>query len=342
MIRMYLLVLLTGFLLFGCKSSQKAKEEAPPIPVKLARVWYDSLTIPVHSAGLLFAAAESKLSFKTGGILKTIAVKEGEKVTKGQILAWLDLTEIQARYRQALSAFRKAERDFNRVKKLYADSVATLEQKQNAQTALEVAKADLNIAKFNLKHSEIRAPSVGVVLKIIPEINEMVAPGQPVFLFGSETGNKILKAGVTDKHIARIQLGDKAEIEFDAYPEKKFKATVSEISGTIDPMSSTYEVKLKLLPEKTKLFSGFVGKVTIYPSKRVRAALIPYQSLVEADGDRGYVFIVKPDSSVKRVKVSLLQTMDQRIAVKSGLEGIERVVAEGAAYLSDGSKVIPR
>ncbi len=86
-----------------------------------------------------------KLSFKIGGIIKNIFVDEGQRVYKAQKLTELDLSEIKAQVNQAQSAFEKAKRDLERMKRLYADNVVTLEQLQNAETGFEIVKSNLKI-----------------------------------------------------------------------------------------------------------------------------------------------------------------------------------------------------
>ncbi|MDV7400678.1 hypothetical protein RZS08_55190, partial [Arthrospira platensis SPKY1] len=93
----------------------------------------------------------------------------------------LDLTEIEAQVRQAKEGLDKARRDLQRAQNLYADSIATLEQVQNATTAVEVATQSVEIAEFNRQFSEIRAPFAGkVVAKLLNE-GEVTGPGTPVF-----------------------------------------------------------------------------------------------------------------------------------------------------------------
>ena len=91
----------------------------------------------IEVLGIITSESEAKPAFKTGGVINRTYVKEGDFVKKGQLLATLIMSEIDAQVRQAEEGFQKAERDLARVKNLYADSVATLEQFQNAGTANE-------------------------------------------------------------------------------------------------------------------------------------------------------------------------------------------------------------
>jgi len=336
------LILLSISMLFWMNCSSKAdnvqKEEI--IRVKTAKVQQKAISKPITTSGRLFSKAEMKLSFKVGGIIKNIFVDEGQKVKKGQKLAGLDLVEIKAQVNQARSALEKAKRDLDRVKRLYTSSAVTLEQVQNAETGFDIARANLNVAEFNLQHSIIYAPTNGKILKRFAEVNELVSPGLPMFYFGSSGREWIVRVGVTDKEIIQIQIGDSASVTFDSYPDIKFPAQISEIAETTDPMSGTFEVELNVSQGKYKLVSGFVAKVTIFPSIKQNYKIIPIEALVEGEGKNGFVYILSDtQNQVKKKPIEIAMIVEKEIAVAAGLKNIDRVVTEGAAYLKEGSIV---
>ena len=143
----------------SCRSPEEDIQKDLRISVLLAPVEQRELAEPLRTFGRLAAPREIKLSFKIGGIIEEILVSEGQRVQKGQVLARLNLSEIGSQVQQARSVFDKAQRDFKRVDNLYQEKAATLEQHQNVQTALQVAQAQLDMAEFNLRYAEIRAPS---------------------------------------------------------------------------------------------------------------------------------------------------------------------------------------
>ncbi|MCY7359531.1 MAG: biotin/lipoyl-binding protein, partial [Rudanella sp.] len=133
------------------------------VPVKLSPVQMVTRAEPVTASGLLSSAQEARLSFKIGGIINKLYVDEGQTVRKGQLLATLILTEINAQVSQAQLSVEKSERDMNRVKAMYADTAATLEQMQNATTGSSVARQNLTIARFNQSYAQIRSSVDGTV-----------------------------------------------------------------------------------------------------------------------------------------------------------------------------------
>ena len=139
--------LLLAVALWACgskaeKASTPVQTDEVVVPVKLAPVRMATRAEPIVASGLVSSAEEARLSFKVGGIINQMLVDEGQTVRKGQLLATLDLTEMNAQVSQAQLASEKAERDLGRVKSLYADTAATLEQLQNATTGTERSETE--------------------------------------------------------------------------------------------------------------------------------------------------------------------------------------------------------
>ncbi len=331
-------VLLILALAVACNPQQPKKEIRAKPKVRTVVVTEQEITFPIHASGKLSSKSETKLSFKTGGIIKNIYVDEGQQVPEGEPLAALDLSEVKSMARQAGLGLQKAQRDYNRAKNLYADSIVTLEQFQNARTALEVARSNNRIAKFNLDHSQINAPSQGKILKRIAEENEVIAPGHPVFLFASTENAWVVRVNLTDKDIVRVSLLDSALVRFDGYPGKTFTGQVSEIGNSADPYTGTYEVELLMTRQPDKLVSGFIAKVDIYPSVTEKRVVIPLEALINGNGRKGTIYLVDNNVALKR-EVTILSVRDDGIVLSGGLDPGDEIVTEGGEYLRDNTEV---
>jgi RND family efflux transporter MFP subunit len=339
-------VLTTMLLIFqACK--QPAKPSAIPtpgeaIPVTLAPVQTGGLANSIEATGLLFTEDESKLSFKIGGVVESVFVSEGDFVKAGQVLATLKNTEIASQVSQVQLNVQKAERDYERAYNLYQDSVATLEQLQNAKTGLDIAKQGLSAANFNKQYARIVAPASGFVVKKLMSAGEIAGPGMPVFLINHVSGNShwILRTGVSDAEWANIVLGDKAMVTLDAFPGKTFNARVTNRSLAADPMNGSFSVELRVDLNGEKPATGMFGKASILTGKVTNTTVIPYAALLEADGDKGYVFVTNNKKTVERKEVKLGRMYNDRVEVLSGLENNNLIVIAGSAYLSDKSTIV--
>lgn len=336
---------LLAFLFFACGNGGSEETAKPvngekPIPVRTVAVGREDVQLSIRASGQVSSETEAKPSFKTGGVIARILVEEGALVKKGQLLATLDLTEINAQVQQATEAVAKSKRDLQRVKNLHADSVATLENLQDATTGLAVAEENLRMAKFNQGYSEIRSPINGKVVKKLVNQGEIVGPGMPAFyILGTGTGDWVIKAGLADRDWARLKPGDRATVQFDAYPGKTFEAKVSQLADTGNPASGTFDVELKLTTPPPRLAAGLIASVEIFPKNEGPQTVIPLDALVETNRSEATVFTIK-NGVAQAVPVKIAFLHQDKVVVQSGLENVEKVVTAGAPYLTDRAKVV--
>jgi RND family efflux transporter MFP subunit len=331
--------LLLASVLTGCREKPAGRVVIEPVAVKAGNAAKEAISIPVHSSGILVSSEEMRLSFKTGGIVERILTREGDRIKKGQLLARLNMSEINAQVSLAVTGYDKALRDYNRAKNLHADSVVTLEQLQNASSALSAAKSNLDIARFNQSHSEIKAPDNGIVLRQLVKVNELVSPGYPVFLFGTTGRHWKVKTGLSDRDIVKVSPGDSASVILDAWPGIKFPAVVEQLGEMANPMTGTYDAELLMKDSGYRMAAGFIASVDIYPSVKDTFVLVPVGSVVEADGQAGYIFSITDSMTARKIKVGIITVSGDRTAIKTGIEEIGLIVTEGAAYLRDGDKI---
>lgn len=327
----------------ACGKEEKP-DEIPPssveeIPVRVTTVTKESVLESVTAAGLIASDSEARLSFKTGGVIDRILVDEGTYVKKGQLLAKLNLTEIQAQVSQANEGVDKAKRDLQRAENLYRDSVATLEQVQNARTQLKVAEEQLEIAKFNLSYSEIRASISGKVLKKLMNEGELTNPGNPVLvLFSSAPSDWMVQAGVTDRDFVRLKTGDQVSIEFDAYPGRTFSGRVSELPQTPDLMTGLYPVEFKFDTQGQKFTYGMFASVKLDALGSGSYVVVPVDAIIEGNGAAAFVFVPNGNQA-RKTPVQVAAIRSGKVLISSGLTEGQEVITDGSAYLTEEATI---
>jgi len=332
----------SAVLVVACGGGEPPPAPPPGKPVRVAEGAQAPMQTGLRAVGTLAPADEIRLSFKTGGVIASISVEQGEAIRAGQVLAVLAQEEIAATVSQARALAEKAERDLERGRALYADEVATREQLEDLETARDVARANLRTAEFNARFSRIEAPAEGIVLRRLAEPDELVSPGQPVLIVGDTSGGWIVSAALSDRDVVRVRDGDTAEVTLDAYPGRTFSAKVVEIASAADPMTGTYEVKLSIDARDVRLVQGLVAKVEMVGAAGSSVPVVPVHALLEADGSEAVVYVVarrEADEVAQRVAVRVGRLVGDRVEILSGLAGGERLVTEGAPYLRDGDAV---
>lgn len=321
------------------KAEEKDSSNSSIITVKTSRVKQVEYAEEVRATGRLAYNNEYKMSFKTGGVIDAIYVKEGQKVMAGKLLATLKLDEIETKTSQADISVQKAKRDYDRAKALYADSVATLEQLQNAESQLLNAQQNLKAAQFNQNLSKIFAPANGVIQKILVNENEITGAGNPIIVFGAENKGKVLIVNISDADVVKLETDDKATLNFDAFPETNFGGTVIEIAGMASPATGTYEVKILVNDTNNKLKPGFIGSAIITSSNVNQWMEIPVEALVQADKKNGLVYKFENGLAVKQ-EVYIAKILNRKLLISAGLNNGDKIIVEGQDKISgDNSSV---
>jgi RND family efflux transporter MFP subunit len=332
-------ILVLALLTSACGTRADETRHADATPVRVRPATTGPATPAIQTNGTVATRDEMRLSFKTTGVIRAIHVDEGVAVRKGQKLAEIELTEVNAQVEQARQLAEKARRDLERGERLYADQVVSLEQLQDLRTQAALQKAALAAAEFNQGHSVIVAPGDGVVLRRMAEERELVPAGEPVLVLGAREAGYVVKAALADREIVQLKLGDPAEIRMDAYPTQALPGTLVEIASAADA-SGMFPIEVRFDSVPVRLASGLVAKLNLYPASS-RANLltyVPIGAVVEGDGDRASVFVVD-GNVVKRRAVRVSFIAPAEVALAEGLAPGERVVTDGALYLEDGERI---
>jgi RND family efflux transporter MFP subunit len=333
-----LAVLLT-LMLAAC--GRQPEQAAPlPTPVRVQAATLGPAAPPISTNGIVAIKGEMKLSFKVAGVIKSIRVREGQEVKKGERLADIELTEVNAQVEQARQLAEKARRDAARGERLYNDQVISLEQLQDLRTQASVAAAQLKGAEFNRGYAVISAPGDGVILRKLAEERELVPAGQAVLIIGTHDRGYVVRAALSDREIVQLKLGDPAEIRMDAYPGQAIAGSLTEIAGAADSRSGMFPVEVRFDSVPVSLASGLVAKLNLHAaaSRQRQLTYVPIGAVVEGSGDRASVYVVDGDHARRRsVRVAFIAP--EAVALDDGVKPGERVVTDGALYLQDNEHI---
>lgn len=344
----YIFALFIAVSMTACGDKETKKQETVSstdevlTPIQLAKIETISRSESIVASGLVASSEEAKLSFKIGGIIQKIYVTEGQKVGKGQLLASLNMTEIDAQVSQAKYGVEKAERDFKRVASMFKDTAATLEQMQNATTGFDVAKQNLQIAQFNRSYAQITSPIDGAVIKKMANEGELTGPGTPIFYITSNRqGDWVVRVGVSDKDWARLKVGDKASVVLDAYPTETFTGSVKKLAPAADPMNKLYEIEVRINTNGKRFAAGLFAKVELTPAQSRAYVMVPIEAIVEGNGKDAFVYILDDSrKKVKRIPVQIGFVDGDKVLVTNGLDNISEVITSGSAFLTESSSVV--
>lgn len=337
-------VLVLAALVSACSRST-TPEELPLTRVRVVTAALGPAAPMLRTSGVLVAKDEVRLSFKMAGVIRRIAVQEGQAVQRGQVLAELAQGEIAAQFAQAQQALEKAQRDVERGEQLYRDRLVSLGQLQDLRTQAATGQAALQLAQFNRTYAVIIAAEDGVILRRLARERELVEGGAPVLVMGLRGLGYVVRVGLADREVVQVRLGDDGEVRLDAYAGQVFKAQVTEIAAAADERSSLFQVELLVDAADTPLVSGLVANVALtpYSARQAERVYAPLSAVVEGHGQRASVYLLGKDASgssvVRRREVRIAFIDGERVAIAEGLQAGDQVVTDGALYVSDNERV---
>lgn len=256
---------------------------------------------------------------------------EGESVEKGAVLARLDSRQPEATLAELKARQRLFAADYDRIAALVERRVASEQALDRARSELGQVEALIAGQETRLESYILRAPVNGVVLRQDGEVGEVAEPGTVLFWVGEPKPLQI-EADVNEEDIPRVEVGQRAVLKADAFPDRILEARVDSITPKGDPVAKTYRVHLAL-PDDTPLRIGMTVEVNVIVQVSANALLVPTNAL------RGTSLFVVEDGVAKRREVQVGIRGASNAQILSGLNETDRVIVPFPDELADGTKV---
>jgi len=351
-----IVVLFFGVKSFVFKSKAKGKEETVT-KVKVAKIKKGDFSQKYSVMGTIKGAVENELRFEIEGALSKYNYKEGARIYKGSIIAYLDpkdamtkLSYAKSKYESEKAAYFSAQQKLKVYEDLY--KLKAISESKLIETRFEVeairqrmgsAMAELELAQSNLLKTNLFAPSNGILANIIVQSGEFVTPNDIVSKFVS-IGDANLEVEISESDIGQVGLGLKTKVFCDAYRDKEFSGTVFEISPIVKEKTRSVVVKIRIPNEQGLLRSGMFAKGEILFLEAVDVIAVPSDSIVSLGEETRLLPIVKPTPKkqnqgiveLRHIQVSTGTAVEKFTVVTDGVGENELYITETSGELSDG------
>ncbi|WJW75653.1 efflux RND transporter periplasmic adaptor subunit [Thiohalobacter sp. IOR34] len=328
-----------ALLLAGCQPeapSAPATAKARPHWVEVAAVVERSERRPFTRPGTLRARRLVRLHNQEEGLIREIAVYEGDRVRAGQLLIRFDDALLRAELDKARATLRQAEQDLARIRGLAEKNLVSAEERLQAETALRVARAELRLLETRLGYMQIHAPFAGLIAERRVEPGDAV-PSFTHLLTLIDPASLVAELTVSELRLAEIAPGDPAELRIDALGEARFPGRVRRIHPTIDPATRQGVIEVALEPVPAGARAGQLCRVTLAGKPRHRL-LLPLAAL-RRDARGEYVYRLDAGQRVRRQAVRTGLALGEEIELLEGLTAGQQVVIRGFLGLRDGKAV---
>jgi RND family efflux transporter MFP subunit len=329
----------------------KAERALELIPAELHTVKERGLVDTVRFTGTTQPIDQTIVKARVAGRLAEVLVREGDRVTAGQVLARFETIELQARVNERQSAvdaaradLRWATRDKTDKETLAARNIVSQAAADQARAAAEnkasmvaVAGAQLEIAKKNLADAEVKAPFAGVVGERLANQGESL-PVDGKILNLLDTSRVEIMAQMPAADVVRLRVGHAATATLEGFGDKKFEGRITRISPTTQPGSRSIPVYVEILERNEGLRGGLFGMGTVVVQEKGHALAVP-AAAARKDDQGDYVLVVQNDELVRR-PIGVVRTwLRGELVEAKGLEAGLLVVAAPLPGLKPGQKV---
>jgi RND family efflux transporter MFP subunit len=347
LIKSFAIIMLAAIIVYSCSSTtDENKTGSTPGPetkvktekIKVMPLERQTIGKNIEYTSTLKAFEEVHLVPSTPGRIEKIYVETGSRVNKGDVLVQMDQTQLQ----QAIIQLKNLETDYKRLDTLQKVGSITKQQFDQLSTQYEIARSNVDFLKENTK---LLAPFSGVVSGKYFENGEMYS-GAPNTTSGKAAILSIvqinpLKAiiNIPESYFPLVNVGMETTILSDIYPGENYPGEIMRKYPTIDPMTHSFQVEVKIANPGEKLRPGMFARVDLELGE-TNALVVPALAVLKMQGsDERYVFL-EENGKAKRVSVEIGQRFDNLVEILSaGLKEGDRLVIAGQSRLLDGVPV---
>ena len=350
------ILIVCTLLLSACQSGNQEKQtEVKLRAIKYSKVLMNGGISSKAFNGVIQSSSETNLSFRSNGLIAKIKAKVGDKVTKGQLLAELDMKNASLNYEKAAATARSnktqletSKSNLNRIKSLYQGGSSSLLAYETAKNSYATAQANYQSAQKSLAlqaeefvNAKIISPMQGVVTEVKQEVNEYAMAGNTIIVINAGNGRMEVNVGVSETYITKIKAGQEVTV---SVKETALTGIITEV-GYSNSGSSTYPVIVRVKEESKDIRPGMPAVVSfkIDNSNQEKGLMVPITA-VSNDAENNFVYqlIATEDEKVFTISKTVLELgplSNDGFLVLSELKEGDLVATAGLRSLYAGMKV---
>ncbi|WP_236977107.1 efflux RND transporter periplasmic adaptor subunit [Membranihabitans maritimus] len=335
-----------GYLVYAQLSENKVviEERSAPrkevnleMPVSIYTATTSEFNDSLNFNGTFEAKKELSVIAESSGRITDLFVKEGQRISKGQVIAKIDDASIKAQMDMINAQLDKTKNDVSSYERLLKAGAISEQQYEEVKLSLKNIEANLAATTQQLKYTTLVAPMSGVIQSIPVEQGSFATPGTQIANVVDISSLKMV-IQVPEKDVVKLRTGQKVNIQTEVYPEKSFTGVISLIAVQADA-ARKYNVEIELpVSPSFPLKPGMFGNVSINTSSEPTLALfIPRKSIVGSI-QNPEVFVVSNRKAMKK-SIKIGQVKGSLIEVTKGVQEGDQVVISGQVNLEEGTTV---
>ncbi len=327
-------------------NAKEGKDEVPAVPVEVATTQRADMAALYTGTAPVEAERKAFVMPKVQGEIRHVLADEGQRVKAGQVLARLDGDKLRLEVALNEATMLKLERDYNRNLELQKKGLVSATALDNLRYELDAAKASWELARLQLSYTDIRAPIAGTVTQrldvvkvgnTVTPVGGVIESADSALFVVEDLDTLMLRVNVPERELAKLSVGQPAELSFDAVPGQSFRGEIALISPYVNADTATFSTRIRVTETGGLLRPGMFARVAIVYERKPDALQIPRTALLDSDGPPK-VFVVKDGKAAERA-VQLGLSNGAWIEVTNGLVDGEQVVVVGQGAVKPGAAV---
>jgi membrane fusion protein (multidrug efflux system) len=331
--------------LMGCNSDKDEGEaakaqEVKPMAVEIDTVGTQTFVQTLEFPGVAQPIEVRNVSAEMGGRVLAAPAEEGALIKKGDLLLRVDARNGTAQIKLLKSQVSSAQREYNRVKKLAAEGLATPQQVDQSQSQLEQTKLGLNQAKVGQGMSTVRSPFTGVVAMKMLEVGEYAGPGQPIVQL-IDTSTIKLEVTIPESMVNFIKVNDDVQVEFSSIG-KAVTGKVVRRGVTVTQPTQTFPIEIHIPNESGDLMPGMRARVVVPKLQIEGAVVVPRDALLEGVFQREAMVAIDRKGDLAKAELRVVEIGESRgnsIVITQGLKAGDKLITRGHRNVVNGTVV---
>ncbi len=335
--RVDIALLIAGVLvLAGCSNdAQQQTAATTTAAAQTMTLEVDEVAAHYVTSGTVTSDHRVSISSRLSGYIRKMAVREGDRVHRDQILVQVDPVDARQALIQAKADLADAEADEQRYNELLKAGAVTGQQAAKARLRYEVAKSQVEQAKNQLSYADVRSPVDGVVVEKRLSQGDLAAPGVAILTL-EDPASLLVETFVSERFVSGIHAGDAVDIEIPSL-HRSYQGVVRQVVQAADPVSHQFLVKTAL-PAAEEIHPGMYAQAGFRIGSR-QVLRVPLQAVIARAGLHA-VYVVDAQGIAHYRQLRLGQVVDGRAEVLAGLHAGDVIAWNGKPALKSGMKVV--
>ena len=326
--------LVLGFLF---SASFTVAEEASK--VRVTAIKNEKVRFKVRTYGVLSPRVE-EMSFQIPGRIERFLVDEADRVTAGQVLVELETKNAESVLDKRKLDLANARRSLDRMTTLFKERSIPESQLDDAQARFDQIQIAYDQAQLNLSWCTLKAPSDGIILKQFIDSRTSVNPGQPIFVFRSDSEQWVTKVDLTDKNAFLMTKGAGAEVTFAPYPNILFEGEITKLAKVANPSDGLYTAEVTISTKGKELLLGMVAEVDLVKETEETFAVVPFEALLDLRKNQGTIYLSSKDQTTAvEKKVTINNIEGDQVSLVEDLSAYTMVITRGQSVLEDQTAI---